>query len=383
VARLRGTDARALRWAGEWPAARRSTWRRTRAVRSGYPTGKQRVLRFADREAGPEARSGPRAGRPLAAPADVEAPLGLAVADSLDPWLQPNATRLYLVDRDGLRLRAYDADGKVLAEVESGDLPGADGSARFLYVEIDYFGNVYASDPVGQAVHKLDADLRPLTTFAGPGPVESGLEEPRGIAIWKRFGQVFVAEREGAQYFFVGTDFRPLEEPLRVRERKARVGTRAVPDRTRDGRLAFLDAGGAARRSRRHGRGPPGDRVDRLRLAGASAGRVVGGPKRSSSRPVRLFSRRRFARVERLAFAWEEPLTGPDLRYTRSDNPQNIASNGRFHHDAHGKVKWFNDAKGYGFIEREDGEDVFVHFTAIQSDGFKTLAEGQSVSSRY
>jgi CspA family cold shock protein len=44
-----------------------------------------------------------------------------------------------------------------------------------------------------------------------------------------------------------------------------------------------------------------------------------------------------------------------------------------------GKVKWFNDAKGYGFIEQEDGEDVFVHFTAIQSDGFKTLAEGQAV----
>lgn len=44
-----------------------------------------------------------------------------------------------------------------------------------------------------------------------------------------------------------------------------------------------------------------------------------------------------------------------------------------------GKVKWFNDAKGYGFIQREDGEDVFVHFTAIQTDGFKTLAEGQQV----
>ncbi|HET6341867.1 MAG: cold-shock protein [Gemmatimonadota bacterium] len=44
-----------------------------------------------------------------------------------------------------------------------------------------------------------------------------------------------------------------------------------------------------------------------------------------------------------------------------------------------GRVKWFNDAKGYGFIEQEAGEDVFVHFTAIQTDGFKTLAEGQQV----
>ncbi|HEX7123615.1 MAG TPA: cold-shock protein [Gemmatimonadaceae bacterium] len=46
---------------------------------------------------------------------------------------------------------------------------------------------------------------------------------------------------------------------------------------------------------------------------------------------------------------------------------------------ARGKVKWFNDAKGYGFIEQEGGEDVFVHFSSIQMDGFKTLAEGQVV----
>ncbi len=44
-----------------------------------------------------------------------------------------------------------------------------------------------------------------------------------------------------------------------------------------------------------------------------------------------------------------------------------------------GKVKWFNGAKGFGFIERENGEDVFVHFSAIVSDGFRTLEEGQRV----
>ena len=46
---------------------------------------------------------------------------------------------------------------------------------------------------------------------------------------------------------------------------------------------------------------------------------------------------------------------------------------------AKGTVKWFNDQKGFGFIEQEDGPDVFVHFSAVQAEGFKSLREGQAV----
>lgn len=53
---------------------------------------------------------------------------------------------------------------------------------------------------------------------------------------------------------------------------------------------------------------------------------------------------------------------------------------GGYHHMADGSVKWFNEHKGYGFIQQEDGPDVFVHFSGINGGGFKTLKEGEKVT---
>ena len=73
--------------------------------------------------------------------------------------------------------------------------------------------------------------------------------------------------------------------------------------------------------------------------------------------------------VSRAIPAWKLPITKRDITMKEIEK-----------YMEQGTVKWFNDAKGFGFISRQNGEDVFVHFSAIQSSGFRTLQEGQAVS---
>ena len=82
--------------------------------------------------------------------------------------------------------------------------------------------------------------------------------------------------------------------------------------------------------------------------------------------------------MARGAFVCPPILEGPPVMVTghhRGCTPQRKRSLEM----AQGTVKWFNDAKGFGFISQENGEDVFVHFSAVQAQGFKSLAEGDKV----
>jgi len=73
------------------------------------------------------------------------------------------------------------------------------------------------------------------------------------------------------------------------------------------------------------------------------------------------------------------PLSGIQLPVRRHRSRARIQRRGISVSKEQGTVKWFNASKGYGFIQRQSGEDVFVHFSAIQSDGYKSLNEGQRV----
>jgi hypothetical protein len=130
-------------------------------------------------------------------------PFSIAAITGEDEFLYYGDRFLVVTDSLGGRLWKLSPEGKPLGLVRRATL-GENGS--FNHVAIDYYGNIYVTDRRAGVIHKFD---RHFGYIAAIGYKEKGglqLDEPRGITIYRRFGQIFVSERAGAQYFWVGTD---------------------------------------------------------------------------------------------------------------------------------------------------------------------------------
>ncbi|MFQ6003400.1 MAG: NHL repeat-containing protein, partial [Candidatus Zixiibacteriota bacterium] len=131
-------------------------------------------------------------------------PDGIAVTDAGEKWSYYHDSFIVVVDLDHTRIQKFSLDGKFLGFTTAEEIGYAD--AHFAYLAIDYYSNIYVTDMINHCIHKFDRYLNYLTSFGRKGHGDKEFIEPRGIAIYRRFGQVFVIEKESAQYYWVGTD---------------------------------------------------------------------------------------------------------------------------------------------------------------------------------
>ena len=146
----------------------------------------------------------------LGPPLRVPSPTGIAVNDSTERWSFFKERAIYVACRDSSEIWRLTDLGQVDSRIRSGDIPDHPES-RFTYLAIDYYDNIYATDPWNHAIHKFDRHLVYLTTFGGRGKGKAQFIHPRGIGIYRRFGQTFILEGGSAQYYWVGTDLRSLD----------------------------------------------------------------------------------------------------------------------------------------------------------------------------
>lgn len=135
----------------------------------------------------------------------VNSPRGVA-ATGYGEYSNGHSPCQVVITDDGTILTKL-VDGVVTATADLSDC----GGSFFNYVELDYHGNVWVTDSIGCRIHKFDSQLSYLDSWGqGYGTADDRFQNPTGLTIWDRFGQIFVSESSGARYFWVGTDIRNL-----------------------------------------------------------------------------------------------------------------------------------------------------------------------------
>ncbi len=132
----------------------------------------------------------------------IHKPKGIAVIDKDDLWNYRNNNFIVVVCEN--EINKFSMNGLFLGKRTKGEI--GVNNARFSLCSIDYYGNIWVTDRENKCIHKFDKDLKYITSFGRKGTQDKEFIDPRGITIWKRFGQVFIVDANSIDYYWVGVD---------------------------------------------------------------------------------------------------------------------------------------------------------------------------------
>ena len=143
-------------------------------------------------------------GIPGKAYGEIYQPMGIAVIDARAPDNLHNDDFIIVTDNYGTRVSKFTRQGRFLSSVHDFELGLPD--VYMHYVALDSYGSVYVTDEINDQIHKFDSDLKYIISVGRTGTGKGEFISPRGITIWRRYGQVFVSEKQGGQYLWLAVD---------------------------------------------------------------------------------------------------------------------------------------------------------------------------------
>ncbi|KPK63000.1 hypothetical protein AMJ83_08990 [candidate division WOR_3 bacterium SM23_42] len=135
---------------------------------------------------------------------EIYQPMGIEVLDAKAPYNFYKDDYVVITDNYGTRISKFSRHGRFIGSVQNFELGLVD--VYFLYVAADYYGSVYVTDDLNNQVHKFDHNMNYIISVGRTGTAQGEFLSPRGITIWRRYGQVFLAEKEGGQYLWLAVD---------------------------------------------------------------------------------------------------------------------------------------------------------------------------------
>jgi hypothetical protein len=135
---------------------------------------------------------------------DLVNPTAIAVIDQDDSWNCYQDNFMVVIDNSNQRISQFDLKGKLLNSIDARTIGLT--QADFGNMAIDYYANVYVTDRINHQIHKFDRNLNYIISFGKEGTGDNQFKSPRGITIGRHFGQVFISEAEGGQYYWLGLD---------------------------------------------------------------------------------------------------------------------------------------------------------------------------------